>query len=90
MMTCISDYLEGLKTENLEKLLAFKAFLEVWLRLAGRLTGRPGGVLDQVSPKLAQFGATLAQMGTKLGPSWRQDGPQSSKLGPSWSQAGPS
>ena len=44
MMMCISADLEGFKTENVEKLLVFKAFFEGLIPIGGRLTGRAGGV----------------------------------------------
>ena len=47
--------LEGLKSENVEKLLGFQSFLEAggdqleaWSRSAGGLASRPGGILGSL------------------------------------------
>ena len=45
-LMCISGGLEGLKTKNVEKVLVFKAFLEVRVTPANRLTERAGGVRE--------------------------------------------
>ena len=48
MLMCISGGLEGLKTENVEKVLVFITFLEVRLPPSNRLAERAGGVREGV------------------------------------------
>ena len=44
MVMCISGGLEGLKTENVEKLFVFKAFFKISGKIELFLTGWPGGL----------------------------------------------
>ena len=48
VLMCISRGLDGLKTKNVEKVLVFKAFLEVRVAPSNRLPQRVGGVREGV------------------------------------------
>ena len=65
-LMCKVGGLDGSKIENVEKVLVFKAFLDVLLRLTGRLTGRPWTLWRHLQPLWGPLGAFWGDIGITL------------------------